>query len=64
MAATKPSNPMELLALWAKTSRDYPDMHHPLLFHMLDVGLVARCWQPAQMGQFGTREIRGVEELG
>ena len=22
------------------------------------------CWQPAQMGQFGTREIRGVEELG
>jgi hypothetical protein len=23
-----------------------------------------QCWQPAQMGQFGTREIRGVEELG
>ena len=22
------------------------------------------CWQPAQMGQIGTREIRGVEELG
>ena len=22
------------------------------------------CWQPAQMGQYGTREIRGVEELG
>ena len=22
------------------------------------------CWQPAQMGQFGTREIRGVEEPG
>jgi len=22
------------------------------------------CWQPAQMGQFWTREIRGGEELG
>jgi hypothetical protein len=22
------------------------------------------CWQPAKMGQYGTREIRGVEELG
>jgi hypothetical protein len=30
-----------------------------------DLGLVNwDCWQPAQMGQFGTREIRGVEELG
>ena len=33
---------MELLTLWAKTSRDHPGLHHPLLFHMLDVGLVAR----------------------
>ena len=23
-----------------------------------------KCWQPAQMGQLGAREIRGVEELG
>ena len=26
--------------------------------------LVVDCWQPAQMGQFWAREIRGVEELG
>ena len=31
------------LALWAKlgTAR-YPELFHPLLFHMLDVGVVAR----------------------
>ena len=35
----------------------YMDAMHEAEFEL-------HCWQPAQMGQFGTREIRGVEELG
>lgn len=47
---------MELLALWAKTSRDHPDEHHPLLFHMLDVGLVAKVlWDNALGLDFKSR---------
>jgi integrase len=30
----------------------------------ITMDIYSHCWQPAQMGQFETREIRGVEELG
>ena len=31
---------------------------------LLEDSMELDCWQPAQMGQLGAREIRGVEELG
>ena len=51
---------MELLAPWAKRSRVQPDVHHPLLFHMLDVGLVAQVLWDHALGRNFKRQFHSL----
>jgi hypothetical protein len=53
---------MDLLNIWAKRSQTTPDLHHPLLFHMLDVALVAQVlWRHALGSSF---KLQLQEQLG
>ncbi|MDA1127757.1 MAG: CRISPR-associated helicase Cas3' [Chloroflexi bacterium] len=49
---------MGLLTLWAKKSPTQPAVHHPLLFHMLDVALVAQVLWDRAIGRDFARQFQ------